>query len=344
MRQPTSGRRRTITVTVGRRRSGEGTIPMGRFINGQWSTEQPVDDHKGRFIRAKTQYHHWVSEAGAPGFAAEPGRYHLYVSYACPWAHRTLITRKLRGLEQVVSLSIVDPVMGSDGWHFSHAPGCIPDRVNGARFLREIYLKANTHYSGHVTVPVLWDRRQETIVNNESREIMRMFDTVFNGSSSANFCPAELRERIDETIDALYEPINNGVYRAGFAGTQDAYEEAVTELFIALDGWERHLAERRYLCGKTLTEADFCFFTTLVRFDVVYHTHFKCDLRRIVDYPNIWNYLRDLYQVPGIADTCNFDHIKRHYFQSHTSLNPKRIVPLGPIIDFNAAHDRERFN
>jgi putative glutathione S-transferase len=322
----------------------KGIMPMGVLINGKWSAEQQLDDHKGRFIRAKTQYHHWVGEAEAPEFAAEPARYHLYVSYACPWAHRTLITRKLRGLEGVISLSIVDPVIGDDGWYFSDAPGCIPDRVSGARFLREIYLKANTHYSGRVTVPVLWDRQQETIVNNESREIMRMFDTVFNGSADANFCPAQSRQLIDETIDALYEPINNGVYRAGFAGTQDAYEEAVTELFAALDKWEQHLARQRYLCGNTLTEADFCFFTTLIRFDVVYYSHFKCNLRRIVDYANIWNYLKDLYQVPGIAETCNFDHIKRHYFQSHRTLNPKRIVPLGPIIEFNSTHDRERFN
>ena len=212
---------------------------MGLLIDGRWSAEQPVNDRSGRFIRAKTQYRHWVSEAVRSAFAVEPGRYHLYVSSACPWAHRTLIMRELRGLEQVVSLSIVDPIMGDDGWHFSEAPGCIPDRVNGARFLREIYLKANTHYSGRVTVPVLWDRRQQTIVNNESREIMRMFDTVFSGASTAEYCPAALRQRIDQTIDALYEPINNGVYRAGFAGTQHAYEEAVTELFDALDGWEQ---------------------------------------------------------------------------------------------------------
>jgi putative glutathione S-transferase len=317
---------------------------MGLLINGQWSAEQPVDKHKGRFIRANTQYRHWVTDAGTPAFAAEPDRYHLYVSYACPWAHRTLIMRRLRGLERMISLSIVDPVMDDDGWHFSEAPGCIPDRVNGARFLREIYLKANMRYSGRVTVPVLWDRRQQTIVNNESREIMRMFDTVFHGSDNANFCPAALRQQIDETIDALYDPINNGVYRAGFAGTQHAYEEAVIELFDALDGWEQHLAKQRYLCGDTVSEADLCFFTTLIRFDVVYYTHFKCNLRRIVDYPNIWNYLRDLYQLPGIAETCNFDHIKRHYFQSHVSLNPKRIVPLGPVLDFSAAHNRDRFN
>ena len=318
---------------------------MGLLIDGKWSAEPAVSDANGRFIRPRTQFRRWISTDPTSDLHAQAGRYHLYVSYACPWAHRTLIMRALKGLEGAISLTAVDPFMGEQGWHFSNAPGCTPDTVNGARYLSEVYVKANTHYTGRVTVPVLWDRQQETIVNNESREIMRMFDTVFSGlaANPIDFCPASLAGEIDATIDALYHAVNNGVYRAGFARTQEAHEEAIADLFEALDHWEQHLAKQRYLCDRTVTEADWCFFTTLLRFDMVYYTHFKCNLRRIVDYPNIWNYLKDLYQMPGVAATCNFDHIKQHYFRSHASLNPRGIVPVGPIIDFREPHDRDRF-
>jgi putative glutathione S-transferase len=267
------------------------------------------------------------------------------VSLACPWAHRTLIMRKLKKLEDAISISVVDHFMGDDGWVFSTNPGCIADTVNNKKFLREIYLEARADYTGRVTVPVLWDKQQHTIVNNESREIMRMFDTQFDdiGDAAVTFFPVHLEQKIDDTIDAIYEPINNGVYRSGFAGSQQAYDDAVTELFDALDHWEQVLGRQRYLCGDVITEADWCLFTTLVRFDAVYVGHFKCNLRRIIDYPNIWNYLKELYQVPGVSETVNMDHIKNHYYRSHESVNPTRIVPMGPIINFNERHDRDRF-
>lgn len=318
---------------------------MGLLINGRWSPGGYSPDADGRFVRPETQFRNWITVDDISGFKPERGRYHLYVSYACPWAHRTLIMRKLKGLENAISLSVVHPYMDDQGWHFSDGPDCIPDLVNGTRYLREIYLKAQPHYTGRVTVPVLWDKKTETIVNNESREIMRMLDTGFTGFSAGapDYYPAALKRRIDQTIDALYNPINNGVYRSGFATTQQAYQEAAHELFEALDHWEGELAAQRYLCGDVITEADWCFFTTLIRFDMVYYTHFKCNLRRIIDYPNTWNYLKDLYQLPGVAETCNFDHIKNHYYQSHESVNPTRIVPIGPAIDFNEPHDRDRF-
>jgi len=240
---------------------------------------------------------------------------------------------------------VVDYFMGDDGWEFTDNPGCIPDNVNHKKYLREIYLLATADYSGRVTVPVLWDKKKNTIVNNESREIMRMLDTEFDaiGDASVSFFPTPLKEIIDETIDAIYEPVNNGVYRSGFATSQKAYDEAVAQLFDALDHWEQVLGNQRYLCGDVITEADWCLFTTLMRFDSVYVGHFKCNLRRIVDYPNIWNYLKELYQVPGVAGTVNMDHIKNHYYGSHESVNPTRIVPMGPIINFTEPHDRDRF-
>jgi putative glutathione S-transferase len=236
--------------------------------------------------------------------------------------------------------------MGEDGWAFYDEPGVIPDDVNGAGFLREIYVMADPSYTGRVSTPVLWDKETGTIVNNESREIVRMFDTEFEefATTDAYFFPQDLREEIDETIDAIYEPINNGVYRSGFATRQEAYDEAVTDVFEALDYWEAVLSERRYLCGDRVTEADWCMFPTLVRFDSVYHGHFKCNLRRIVDYPNLWGYLRDLYQQPGVGETVNMDHIKKHYYGSHESINPTRIVPKGPILDFTGPHDRARLS
>lgn len=254
--------------------------------------------------------------------------------------------RRLKGLEETIGLSAVGSFMGEDGWAFHDEPGVIPDSVNGARYLREIYAKADPDYTGRVTTPVLWDKERGTIVNNESREIIRMLDTEFGqfAKTDADFFPEDLRAEIDATIDAIYEPLNNGVYRSGFATTQEAYEEAVTDVFEALDHWEEVLSTRRYLCGGRITEADWCLFPTLVRFDSVYYSHFKCNLRRIVDYPSLWGYLRDLYQQPGVAETVNMDHIKRHYFRSHNNINPTRIVPKGPILDFTEPHGRERLS
>ena len=317
---------------------------MGLLIDGRWSEEWYQPDAAGRFVRPETRFRNWITDDGSSEFAPETGRYHLYIAYACPWAHRTLIMRRLKGLEKVVTLSVVDPEMAEGGWRFSDAPGCIPDSINQARYLSEIYTRAEPAYTGRVTVPVLWDKKNDTIVNNESREIMRLFDTRFGAlaENPADYYPGPLRVEIDRTIDAIYEPVNNGVYRSGFATTQKAYDEAVTELFEALDYWEGILADRRYLCGNQITEADWCLFTTLLRFDLVYYVHFKCNLRHIWDYPNLWGYLKELYQLEGIVGTCNFDHIKRHYYSSHETINPSRIVPIGPVIDLNSPHDRAR--
>lgn len=315
----------------------------GMLIEGEWKTENQWANEQGKFVRSSTSFRDRVTADGSSGFGAEAGRYHLYIAWACPWAHRTAIMRKLKGLEDVIGLSAVGSYMGDDGWTFHDEPGVIPDTVNGATYLREIYQKADPDYTGRVTTPVLWDKETETIVNNESREIIRMLDTEFEdfAAKDAYFYPEDLRDDIDFTIDAIYNTINNGVYRSGFATRQGAYEEAVTELFDALDHWEGVLGERRYLCGDRITEADWCMFPTLVRFDSVYYGHFKCNLRRIVDYPNLWGYLKDLYQQPGVAETVNMDHIKKHYYRSHESINPTRIVPKGPIIDFNEPHERE---
>jgi putative glutathione S-transferase len=318
---------------------------MGQLINGRWSTEWYESDQAGRFLRPETQFRDKVTADGSSGFKAEAGRYHLYVSLGCPWAHRTMILRKLKKLEDAISLSVVDYYMGDEGWAFTENPGCIPDFVNHKKYLRDVYLQARSDYSGRVTVPVLWDKESGTIVNNESREIMRMLDTEFDAISDASvtFYPHDLRRQIDETIDAIYGPVNDGVYRTGFSTSQEAYNEAVTELFSALDHWDSVLDQRRYLCGDVITEADWCMFATLIRFDLVYVCHFKCNIRRIVDYPNLWNYLKELYQVPGVADTCNPEHIKGHYFASHRHMNPHGIIPMGPSIDFSEPHDRDRF-
>jgi glutathionyl-hydroquinone reductase len=316
---------------------------MGRLVDGQWTTEWYTPDQEGRFVRGSTVFHDRVTKGGSPRFPAEAGRYHLYVSYACPWAHRTLILRALRRLDDAISISVVDPYMGPDGWAFSSRPECLPD-IGGARFLRDVYLRAKPDYTGRVTVPILWDKKEGTIVNNESREILRMLDVELAdlGDPSVTLCPDGQREAIDRAIEALYTPVNNGVYRAGFATSQKAYEEAVTELFDALDGWERLLSGQRYLCGDRLTEADLCFFTTLLRFDAVYHGHFKCNLGRIVDYPSLWGYLRDIYQTPRVAETCRLDHIKEHYYRSHSGINPTGIVPKGPVLTLDEPHGRER--
>jgi len=317
---------------------------LGLLQQGNWISEREQEDEKGQFVRPSTTFRNWITADGSSGFPVETDRYHLYVSLACPWAHRTLIMRQLKGLSDAISVSVVDPVIDQNGWEFSDAPGAVPDTVNQSRYLWELYAKAEPDYTGRVTVPVLWDKQTNTIVNNESREIIRMLDTQFGEIATAglDLYPTALQTQIDETIDAIYQPINNGVYRSGFATTQDAYEEGVTDLFAALDHWEKVLGKQRYLCGNQLTEADICMFTTLLRFDPVYYVHFKCNLRRIVDYQNLWGYLRDIYQHPGVKQTCNLEHIKLHYYKSHPNVNPTRIVPKGPIIDFESEHGRER--
>ncbi len=324
----------------------EATVALGMLVDGEWTTHGIPKDSDGRFVRSETSFRDWVTADGSSGYKAEPDRYHLYLASACPWAHRAALLRKLKGLEEAISISIVDPFMGDNGWMFSDAPGTIPDTLNGASYLREVYQKADPDYTGRVTTPVLWDKETETIVNNESREIIRMLETEFEdlATNDVDYGPDDLREEIDRTIDEIYEPINNGVYKSGFATTQAAYEEAVTTLFGALDHWEEVLGGRRYLCGDRITEADWCMFPTLVRFDPVYHYHFKCNIRRISDYPNLWGYLKDLYQQPGVAETVNFDHIKQHYYMSHESVNPTRIVPIGPEMDLNEPHGREHIS
>jgi putative glutathione S-transferase len=315
---------------------------MGKLYDGEWVEDEYESDEEGRFQREETVFRDWIRADGSGKYEPEAGRYHLYISRACPWAHRTAIMRRLKGLTDVVSMDIVDPYMGEDGWFFSGGEGSTPDTVHGSKYLREIYLEADPNFTGRVTVPVLWDRETETIVNNESAEIMRMFDVEFDeyADRDRTYYPEGKRDEVDRIIEAIYDPINNGVYRAGFAESQQAYEEAVTELFEALDHWESVLEEQRYLCGSEITEADWCMFTTLYRFDAVYHTHFKCNVCRIVDYPNLWNYLKELYQYEDVAKTCNMDHCKEHYYTSHTDLNPKQIVPTGPMIDFEEPYDR----
>ena len=319
-------------------------MATGMMIDGEWKKEGYEKDDKGRFQRNPTTFRNWVKADGSSDFKPEAGRYHLYVSYACPWAQRTLIMRQLKGLDEAISISIVDPLMQNEGWEFSDYPGSIPDTVNSANYLREIYAKADSHYTGRVTVPILWDKQKQTIVNNESREIIRMFDWEFENLAQKqdNFCPEGLHEEVDRVIDAIYEPINNGVYKSGFATSQEAYDEAVTKLFDALDQWEEVLKKQRYLCGDQLTEADICMFTTLLRFDAVYYVHFKCNIRHIWDYPNLWNYLKDIYQHPGVKETCNLEHIKRHYYMSHPHVNPSGIVPKGPYFDLESPHNREQ--
>lgn len=315
----------------------------GMMIDGKWTTDRNERNQSGQYNPKPTTFRNYVTVDGSSGFKAEAGRYHLYVSLACPWAHRTLVMRELKGLNQVISISIVDPVMSDQGWMFSDAPEAIPDLVNHAQYLREIYVKADPKYTGRVTVPVLWDKQLQTIVNNESLEIMRMFDVEFAAlaTQKIDLYPREFQPNIDETINAIATSINGGVYRAGFTTSQVVYEAAVTELFEHLEQWETVLGQHRYLCGAQLTEADICLFTTLYRFDSVYYGLFKCNLRRILDYPNLWSYLKDLYQCPEFKATCNLDYIKRAYYMSMTEINPNRIVPKGPILDFDKLHDRD---
>jgi putative glutathione S-transferase len=325
---------------------------MGLLVDGVWRDDSAdariLKD--GRFVRPQTRFRNFVTPDGGPGpsgvggFKAEAGRYHLYVSLACPWAHRTLIMRRLKTLDGVISVSNVAPHMGSAGWTFD-GEGSTGDPVNGAARLSEIYLLADPHYTGRVSVPVLWDKHRRTIVSNESSEIIRMFNTAFDAFTNerTDYYPPPLRPNIDRINTLVFENINNGVYRSGFARTQSAYEEAFHALFATLDGIEQELAQHRYLVGNTLTEADWRLFTTLVRFDAVYYSHFKCNQRRIIDYPSLSNYVRDLYQVPGVADTVDIEQIKRHYYGSHRHINPTGIVPAGPELDFGAPHDRARF-
>ncbi len=318
---------------------------MNQLIDGIWQRDPFMPKtREGAFTRDESQFRDWVRADGSSEYRAEPGRYHLYVSLACPWAHRTLIFRALKQLQDVISVSVVDPYMGAEGWTFAECEGCVPDTANGFRMLHEVYTQAKPGYTGLVTVPVLWDRLTRTIVNNESSEIIRMFNSEFDayGDPSRDFYPLELRDEINAINELVYDNVNNGVYRAGFARTQAAYEAAVEALFETLDVLERRLGQQRYLVGHRMTEADWRLFTTLVRFDAVYYSHFKCNLRRLVDYPNLWSYTRALYQVPGVPETVNLTHIKHHYYGSHPSINPTGIVPKGPCIDFSQPHDRER--
>jgi putative glutathione S-transferase len=325
---------------------------MGLLVDGVWQDEQHAQrTPAGRFVRPATRFRNWITEDGSAGASGEGGfpaardRYHLYVSLACPWAHRTVIMRKLKGLEEIVSISVVEPLYGPHGWRFGTSAGTIPDGVNGASELADIYLRADPKYTGRVSVPVLWDKDRRTIVNNESAEIIRMLNSAFGRFTNVrtDYYPQALRGEIDRVNTLVYENINNGVYRTGFATTQEAYEDAFASVFAALDDLEARLARQRYLAGKEITEADWRLFPTLIRFDAVYYSHFKCNLRRIVDYPNLWNYLRDLYQQPGVAATVNMDHIKRHYYGSQRHVNPTGIVPVGPALDFLSPHDRRRF-
>jgi putative glutathione S-transferase len=319
---------------------------MGLLVDGQWQDEwYDTKASGGRFVRKDSAFRHWVRADGSTKFAPEAGRYHLYVSLACPWAHRTLIVRKLKRLEDAISVSVVHPHMGEQGWTFENpddTPGCIEDEVNGARVLHEVYTRADATYTGRVTVPVLWDQKHETIVNNESAEIIRMLGREFDalGDATLDLYPEALRKEIDEINDYVYPRVNNGVYRCGFASTQEAYEEAFAELFEALDALDARLGRQRYLVGDAITEADWRLFTTLVRFDAVYVGHFKCNRQRVADYPQLSGYLRELYQVAGVRETVSFDHIKRHYYGSHRTINPTGVVPLGPALDLDRPHGR----
>lgn len=316
---------------------------MGLLIDGVWH-DQWYDTKKtgGKFVRQASQFRNWVTVDGSAGitgksgFKAEKDRYHLYVSYACPWAHRTLIFRALKGLEEIIPISVVHWFMGEHGWTFADGEGVIPDSLFNSEYLYQIYTKADTNYTGRVTVPILWDKQTQTIVNNESSEIIRMFNSGFDslGAKEGDYYPENLRAEIDELNDRIYHTVNNGVYKCGFATTQSAYEEALTPLFETLDWLENRLSQQEYLTGNQITEADWRLFTTLIRFDAVYVGHFKCNLRRIVDYPNLWAYVKNLYHIPGVAETVNFLHIKGHYYQSHKTINPTGIVPVGPEINF----------
>lgn len=323
---------------------------MGLLVDGVWQ-QDGARTKDGQFIRPATRFRNWVTADGSAGpsgeggFKAEPGRYHLYVALSCPWAHRTIIFRKLKGLENVVSMSVVSPDMLQDGWTFNKDEGSTGDAINGKSKLSEIYVLAEPKYTGRVSVPVLWDKEKKTIVNNESSEIIRMLNSTFDAFTKvrADYYPQALRAAIDKINELVYPNINNGVYRAGFATSQAAYEEAFRNLFDTLEEIEQILSRQRYLVGKQVTEADWRLFCTLIRFDAVYYSHFKCNWRHIYEYPNLSNYVRDLYQVPGLAETVSLEQIKRHYYGSQRQVNPTGIVPVGPQLDFSAPHDRARF-
>ncbi len=327
---------------------------MGQLIDGVWhDTWYDTSKTGGHFKRTTAQFRHWITPDGAPGvtgeggFEAQPHRYHLYVSLACPWAHRTLIMRQLKGLQEYIGVSVVHPLMLDQGWTFGiDFPDTTGDSLYQHEFLYQLYLHANADYSGRVTVPVLWDKMRHTIVSNESADIIRMFNAAFDGigATPGDYYPEALRTQIDTLNAWIYPTINNGVYKAGFATSQDAYDEAVNGIFEALDSLEVRLGQQRYLTGNALTEADIRLWTTLLRFDPVYHTHFKCDKRRLADYPNLFGFLRDIYQIPGIADTVNIPHIRHHYYRSHGTINPHGIISIGPENNLSAPHGRDRFN
>ena len=323
---------------------------MGQLVNGVWEdTWYETKKTGGTFVRSETAFRHWITPDGAPGptgdggFAAETGRYHLYVSYACPWAHRALIFRAIKGLTPHITVSVVHPHMLSDGWNFdTDYDGATGDTLYGLPFVRDIYLRADPEISGRVTVPILWDKKRETIVSNESAEIIRMFNSAFDAltGNDDDYWPADLRVAMEPVNSRIYDSVNNGVYKAGFATSQAAYDNAVVPLFETLDWLETRLAQSRYLMGAQITEADWRLFTTLIRFDAVYHTHFKCNRARLVDYPNLFAYARELFQMPGVADTVHFDHIAEHYYYSHSTINAHRIIPINPVVDWNAPHMR----
>jgi glutathionyl-hydroquinone reductase len=317
---------------------------MGSMIDGVWHAQGAQPAKTGAFARPDAKFRSWVTAdgragpTGEAGFRAEPGRYHLYIARACPWAHRTTVMRALKGLEGAVGLSVTHWLMAEQGWTFDDGPGVVPDGVNGVRALWELYARHDAHYTGRATVPVLWDKQTSSIVSNESADILRMLNSAFDGvgAREGDYYPASLRAEIDAVNARVYDTLNNGVYKAGFAQTQQAYDDAVVPLFETLDWLQTRLTGRRWLVGEQLTEADIRLFTTLLRFDVVYHGHFKCNLRRLVDYPRLWTYTRALYQQPGVRETVDFEHIKRHYYQSHRGVNPSGIVPRGPLLDFDA--------
>ncbi len=325
---------------------------MGLLVDGKWQDQwYATEESKGKFVRSSAQFRNWVAadgsagQSGRAGFKAEANRYHLYVSYACPWANRTLIFRKLKRLEKIISLSVVHWHMAEDGWSFKEGEGVISDPIINAKYLRDVYLKANNSYSGRVTVPILWDKKTNTIVSNESSEIIRMFNCAFDGigATEGDYYPESLRDEIDVLNERIYDTVNNGVYKTGFATTQQAYDNAVVPLFNTLNWLEDRLKSQRYLTGDQITETDWRLFTTLIRFDAVYVGHFKCNLKRLVEYSNLWDYIRDLYQQPGVAETINMYHIKQHYYGSHTTVNPTGIVPLGPEIDLYKSHNRHSY-
>lgn len=322
---------------------------MGLLVDGEWVDQwYDTKSSEGRFVRSEAQFRHWITADGRPGptgeggFKAQPQRYHLYVSLACPWAHRTLIFRAIKGLESFISISVVNPLMLEHGWTFAEGEGVVADPLYQADYLHQIYTAEDSVYTGRVTVPLLWDKEQQRIVSNESADIIRMLNSAFDavGATPGDYYPQALREQIDQINERVYDSVNNGVYKAGFATTQSAYEQAVMPLFDTLDWLDDQLSTRRFLLGDQLTEADWRLFTTLIRFDAVYHGHFKCNLKRIDDYPHLWGYIRDLYQQPGVADTVNMAHIKTHYYASHTMINPTGIIPAGPIQDFHESHQR----